>query len=132
MATILFDIFPATGHYNASILLASRLAQTNRVIFVCEKKYEQVVRKAGFESYRIDRHILPSRFSIRYVGISFCLFFYCLSRFRLKEDKRYIQEECLAHKQMLEQIQPDLVCLDSHHFYKKFHYCPKKLPHRFS
>lgn len=122
MATILFDIFPATGHYNASILLAARLAQTNRVIFVCEKKYEQMVRKAGFESYPIERYILPSRFSIRYVGISLLLSFYCLFRFRLKEDKRYIQEECLAHKRMLEQIQPDLVCLDSHHFYKKFLY----------
>lgn len=122
MATILFDIFPATGHYNASILLASRLAQTNRVIFVCEKKYEQMVRKAGFESYLIERPILPSRFSIRYVGISLYLFFYCLFLYHLKEDKHYIQEGCLVHKQMLDQIQPDLVCLDSHHYYKKFLY----------
>lgn len=122
MATILFDIFPATGHYNASMLLAGRLAKTNRVVFVCEKKYEQMVRKAGFEFYPIERHILPSHFSIRFIRISFCLFFNSLSRFRLKEDKLHIQEECFAHKQMLEQIQPDLVCLDSHHFYKKFLY----------
>lgn len=122
MATILFDIFPATGHYNASLLLASRLAKTNRVLFVCEKMYEQKVRKAGFESYPIKRHILPCHFSIRHIGINLCLYFYCLSRSHGKEDERSIREEILAHKQMLEQVQPDLICLDSHHFYKRFIY----------
>lgn len=122
MATLLFDIFPATGHYNASLLLASRLAETNKVIFVCEKEYEQKVRKAGFEVYPIKKHILPCRFSVRYTRFSPSISFYCLSRFYKKEDEQHIKEERLVHKQMLEKIQPDLVCLDSHHFYKKFLY----------
>lgn len=122
MSTILFDVFPATGHYNASFLLARQLAKTNRVVFVCEKTYEQMVRKMGFESFLIKRPILPNRFSVRFAGYYFYFFFYCLFRFHLKEDELYVREEKLVHKQMLEQVQPDLICLDSHHFYKKFLY----------
>lgn len=122
MATILFDIFPATGHYNACLRFAGRLAEKHRIVFICEKKYKQTIVQSGFEYYLLEKSFLPERFSVRNTRYWIYLFYYSLSIMNSGDDKKYIQEEILNYKAMLEEIQPDLIFLDSHHYYKKLVY----------
>jgi hypothetical protein len=48
--TILFDVFPATGHLNASFPIASRLKSAgNKIVYCGEIGLEQVIVNNGFE-----------------------------------------------------------------------------------
>lgn len=114
MATILFDIFAATGHYNASFPLAKYLSKNNRIIYVCNSCYQKIVLDHGFETYVVDidaLHLLAVK--RRLSGIWF---------FSDSSRKSVLGEMIKNYKQIEELFHPDLVLLDSHHFYKAIVY----------
>lgn len=114
MSTILFDIFPATGHYNASFLLAKQLVKENRIIYICDVQYQKIVEENGFEAYVINQNTLSILSSYQKKrGILFSL----LSCF-FKQNNKILKAVSRDYRQLYELYHPDLLLLDSHHFYK--------------
>ena len=57
---VIFLMFPAIGHYNASFHMARTLIQHQyRVIYICPERYEAYVQTQGFEVYKVDGLGLP-------------------------------------------------------------------------
>ena len=119
MATILFDIFDATGHYNASFPLAKRLSREHRVVYVCDnERYRKVVAGYGFETFDVGLDVLQQmRSEGRVMGFWLSLFSFsgCDRMVRLKRMAR-------SYRLIKEELHPDVVLLDSHHFYKAILY----------
>src|SRR5687768_8854377 len=59
MLTILFDIFPATGHYNATFKLAKLLKQRgHRIVYTGPQEFYDKITSLGFEFHIISPHLL--------------------------------------------------------------------------
>ncbi|MBC8602225.1 glycosyltransferase family 1 protein [Parabacteroides acidifaciens] len=114
MATIIFDIYPAISHYNATFLLAKHLSKENRVIYVCGGSYQKMIASCGFETYIVDIDtLILFEAKRRLSGIWSSIF-----SFSVLKRKRLLREMFRSYKQISELFHPDLILLDSHHFYK--------------
>ena len=114
MKTIVLDIFPAIGHYNASFLLAKYLLKENRVIYLCNNYSQKIVSEMGFETYLINSNTFLWLDAKKYLS-GMCLSYLPLSR---KQNKQFLIEMMNEYRQMKKILKPDFVMLDSHHFYK--------------
>lgn len=119
MATILFDIFAAMGHYNASFLLAKRLSRENRVVYVCDNDhYRKIVAGYGFETFYVGSDVLQQmRSEDRTMG-----FWVSLFSFSGRDRKLRLKRMIRSYRLIREELHPDIVLLDSHHFYKAILY----------
>ena len=118
--TILFDIFPASGHYNASFAIAEKLKLAgHNVVFCVNKEFEAKVEKSGFSSV-----IACSRFtgSVYYKGISHIIEFFTNAR------KKVFEEKVTDFNETVKKINPDIVILDSQLSLKIIAYHMLKIP----
>lgn len=115
MATILFDIFAATGHYNASFPLAKHLSREHRVVYVCDNShYQKIVAGYGFETFDVGSDTLQQiRLEDWTMGFWLSLF-----SFSERDRKLRLKRMIRSYRLLKEELQPDMVLLDSHHFYK--------------
>ena len=52
--TILFDIYPAVGHFNASFVFANELlSRQHRIVYCVEPEYEKIITDRRFETKHI-------------------------------------------------------------------------------
>ncbi|WP_455643452.1 nucleotide disphospho-sugar-binding domain-containing protein [Parabacteroides sp.] len=119
MATILFDIFPATGHYNASLPLAKYLSKVNRIVYVCDSSHQKIVADYGFETFVVEDDALQLLRTEKKVK-GFCSSFFSFSDSRKKLE--ILNLMVIDYKRIKDFIHPDLILLDSHHFYKAIVY----------
>lgn len=114
MATIVFDIYPAISHYDATFLLAKYLSKENRVVYVCDNFYQKIVARYGFETYLVDVNpLILFEAKRRTNGIWSSVF-----SFSGWDRKRQLRKMLKNYKQIEKLFHPDLIMLDSHHFYK--------------
>lgn len=117
MATIVFDIYPAISHYDATFLLAKHLSKENRIIYVCDNFYQKIVAKYGFETYIVDDTLLLLEIKRR-LSSAWSSFF----SFSILKRERLLRRMSRRYKQIGEIFHPDLILLDSHHFHKTVMY----------
>ena len=128
MATILFDIFPATGHLNAVAGLAHRLQeQGHRVVFIGPTSIVHLVHSFGFEFhlvlpfiYRVNEQESRSRGMLGYFWEGILEYF---TQQRYQEMMKVVEN----YDQLLEKLRPDLVVLDEHFLGKAMYYQRKKV-----
>jgi zeaxanthin glucosyltransferase len=129
MAAILFDMFPAHGHYNGSMALAKLLANRgHEVCYACSSDFQQKVAAQNFKFYLIDPFIIfPFRAELKEKG---------LLRFLLEnisgifhdQKPRQIEEKVKLYDEMIAKLKPDLIILDEHHAYKSIFYWKYLIP----
>ena len=113
MATIFFDIFPATGHYHATFKLAKLLKdQGHRIVYIGAVEFSRKVTALGFEYHSINPFIFrQDKAVVKQKGWTF----YFLESFMdLFTRKRY--DELLVsskeYDKLINKYSPDLIILD--------------------
>ncbi len=129
MKVILFDIFPAHGHYNGSFNLALLLQDAGYSIFyACPSDFMERIHAAGFRDYLFNPFLIPpDGIELKEKGfLRFMLenWVAVLSR----EKSRRIEENIKKYDEMIGKIQPDLIILDEHYAYKSIFYSKYKIP----
>jgi zeaxanthin glucosyltransferase len=129
MAAILFDMFPAHGHYNGSMALAKLLANRgHEVCYACSSDFQQKVAAQNFKFYLIDPFIVfPFRAELKEKG---------LLRFLLEnisgifhdQKPRQIEEKVKLYDEMIAKLRPGLIILDEHYAYKSIFYWKYSIP----
>jgi zeaxanthin glucosyltransferase len=129
MAAILFDMFPAHGHYNGSMALAKLLANRgHEVCYACSSDFQQKVAAQNFKFYLIDPFIVfPFRAELKEKG---------LLRFLLEnisgifhdQKPRQIEEKVKLYDEMIAKLRPGLIILDEHYAYKSIFYWKYLIP----
>jgi zeaxanthin glucosyltransferase len=113
---ILFDLWPATGHFNATYNFAKKLKEMgHEVVYLVDIDREQTVKDLGFETYKIDLSLFPAHLTWHnyFTGmLDNCLNHYDSQRW--VKFKRIIN----TYYDMLFHLQPDHVFIDAVHGYK--------------
>ena len=128
MATILFDMFPATGHLNGVFGIAQMLQQQgHRVIFFCSTLTLKLVRSRGMEFYLVEPFIFQlDKFDASRKGLIRYSLEGLLEHFT-QQRCRQVDRTFDKYDQLLERINPDLVILDEHFPHKVIYYTQKKV-----
>lgn len=129
MAVILFDMFPAHGHYNGSMGLARLLVNNgHEVCYACSGDFQQKVAAQKFKFYLIDPFIiLPFRSELKEKG----LLRFVLEKFSeiFNDHKpRQIEEKVKLYDEMIAKLKPDIIILDEHYAYKSIFYWKYSIP----
>ena len=110
--TILFDIYPAIGHLNASFALADKLLkEKHRVVYCVEAEYEAVIKNRGFECISQDYPIEADKQELRIKGVLFIL--ECLISAFFQNRKKAFFRKIADWENRVKEISPDLVYLDA-------------------
>jgi UDP:flavonoid glycosyltransferase YjiC (YdhE family) len=120
--TILFDLFPASGHLNSCLFIAGRLKNAgHKVVFCVDSTFESFVNSKGFETVLTSsRFISPDRFELSNKGLLF--FIECFISFFTKSRQNLIHENVSDFMENVMGIKPDIAFLDSHLSYKTIAY----------
>jgi UDP:flavonoid glycosyltransferase YjiC (YdhE family) len=125
MLTILFDIFPATGHYNATFKLAKLLKQRgHRIVYIGPQNFYDKITSLGFEFHIISPHILEPDIA-EHGLITFFMerFLESFSRTKYESVALRIKE----YDDLITKYFPDLLVLDDHYIYKAVFYYKYKI-----
>ncbi len=73
--TLLFDIYPAIGHLNASFALANKWREKQRRVVYCavESEYKKRIEDKGFECVMLDHPLESDKQELRVKGLRFIL-----------------------------------------------------------
>lgn len=123
MATILFDIFPATGHYHATFKLAKLLKERGHlIVYIGAAEFSGKVTARGFEYYSINPFIFRQDKAV--VIQKGWMFYFLESLMDLFTEKR--SEELLVsskeYDKLLKKYSPDLIILDYQYVLKAVFY----------
>jgi len=129
MAMILFDMFPAHGHYNGSVGLAKLLVNHgHEICYACSSEFQQKVANLNFKSYFIDPFIIfPYKAELNKKGILRFMLENISGVFQDRK-KKQIEENVKSYDEMIEKLQPDLIILDEHYAYKSIFYWKYSIP----
>ncbi len=129
MAVILFDMFPAHGHYNGSMGLSKLLANRgHEVYYSCSSEFQQKVAIHNFKFYLIDPFIIfPFRNELKEKGIVRFLLENISGIFH-DQNQRQIEEKVKLYDEMIAKLRPDLIILDEHFAYKSIFYWKYSMP----
>ena len=120
--TILFDIFPAAGHYNSCFVIADKLKSAgHRVLFCVGKDFELTVHKKGFETVNVcSRFINVDKYELLNKGFLFIVecFISLFTHYRLNILKKNVSD----FMDIIRGINPDIVMLDAHLSFKTMVY----------
>lgn len=129
MAIILFDMFPAHGHYNGSLGLAQVLtASGHSVIYACSPDFQRKLHSLHINSFIIAPFIvLPYKIELKEKGF---LRYFIENTAGIFYDKKsnQIDENISHYDEMICKIKPDLIILDEHHAYKSIFYWKYGIP----
>lgn len=129
MAVILFDMFPAHGHFNGSLGLARVLASSGHdVIYACSNDFQQKLHSLQISSFFIDPFIvLPFKMELKEKG--FLRYFLENIAGLFHDQKReQIEEKISRYDEMIAKLKPELVILDEHYAYKSIFYWKYGIP----
>lgn len=110
--TILFDIFPAISHLNASFTLANQLqSEQHRIVYCVEPGYEKMIKDKGFECIVVDYPIEPDKQELRIKGLHF-IWECFISAF--SQNRKHTFFEKITHwENAVKELSPDRVYLDA-------------------
>ena len=111
--TVLFDIYPAIGHLNASFTLANKwLEKQHRVVYcVVEAEHKKRIEDKGFECVMLDYPLESDKQELRVKGPHFIL--ECLiSAFTQKREHDFFRKIANWEKKITE-LSPDRVYMDA-------------------
>jgi len=111
--TVLFDIYPAIGHLNASFTLANKwLEKQHRVVYcVVEAEHKKRIEDKGFECVTLNFPLESDKQELRIKGLRFIL--ECLiSAFMRKREHDFFREIANWENKITE-LSPDRVYMDA-------------------
>jgi hypothetical protein len=122
MAKILLDIYPAKGHFHATLKIASILSEKGHVvIYGVTRKYIKEVERFGFESLFWDP-VIVIPLKVQQIKHKYFYFIFNfknnITKIRFKESS----EKLSLFKNSIRKIKPDLVLLDEQNIYKAVFY----------
>ncbi len=129
MAVILFDMFPAQGHYNGSFAVARLLKSTDhKVVYACPADFQEKIMVSGFQVYLFNPFIIvPFSLELKEKGrLRFMM--ENLAAMFTHEKSGQIDRNVKKYDEMIEKINPDLIILDEHYAYKSIFYWKYKIP----
>jgi|GEM_PF-4910271 len=110
--TILFDIFPAVGHFNASFALANKLLQErHRIVYCADAENKLFIKDKGFECIVVDYPIEPDKQELRNKGVSFIM--ECFISVFTQNRKRTFFRKIADWENRVKELSPDRVYLDA-------------------
>lgn len=110
--TILFDIYPETGHLNASFALANKLqSEQHQIIYCVEAGHEKNIRNKGFECIILDSPLDSDKQELRIKGPLFML--ECLISTFSQSRKNTFFGKISDWENKVKEITPDCVYLDA-------------------
>ena len=126
--TILFDIFPATGHYNASFAIAAGLKSAgHRVVYCGDGGFEQIITEKGLKFVpSCSRFILPDKY--QFLNKGFALIAECFKSMLTQSRQKQIIKNAYDFKDVVKGIAPDFVVLDAHLSIKSIVYRQLEIP----
>lgn len=129
MAVVLFDMFPAHGHYNGSFALAQLLTQSGySVYYACSADFQQKVHSYNISSFVIDPFIvLPFKIELKEKGFLRYFIENIAGIFNDKKNK-HIEETISHYDKMIGKLKPNLIILDEHYAYKSIFYWKYSIP----
>ncbi len=111
--TILFDIFPATGHYNASFAIADRLQSAgHRIIYCGEKGFEQTFKSKGFEYIPTCSRLYPPD-KLSFSGKCMSILCECFVSIFTRSRQKQIAKNANEFAAIVRATAPDFVVLDA-------------------
>jgi len=120
MLTILFDIFPATGHYNATFKLAKLLSKRgHRIVYIGPAEFSEKINSFGFEFHIINPHILDPDIAEHGLLVFFLEHFLALFS---RAKRGVVIERMNEYDDLIRKYSPDLLVLDDHYIYKAVFY----------
>ena len=129
MRVILFDMFPAHGHYYGTFHFANLLRNAGFAIYyTCMPAFQEKVSAEGFSPYIINPFfILPQSIGLKEKGVLKFMLENLSAVFTNDVEKR-IMDNVRAYDDMIETIRPDLVIIDEHYGYKPIFYWKYGIP----
>lgn len=125
--TILFDIFPAIGHYNACFQIANNLRNAeHRVVFCVERGYEKVVQNRGFECVPVNHLLSTDLSTLQKKGIRFIL--KCFISIFTHDRQNTFNKNISDFETIIKKIAPNYVFLDAQYAIKTIIYYNLQVP----
>ena len=111
--TILFDIYPAFSHLNASFALANKwLEKQHRVVYcVVEAEHKKRIEDKGFECVMLDYPLESDKQELRVKGMRFIL--ECLISVFTQKRERVFSEKIASWESRFQELSPDRVYMDA-------------------
>lgn len=111
--TILFDIYPAIGHLNASFSLANswREKQQRVVYCVVESDHKKMIETRGFECIMLDYPLESDKQELRIKGARFIL--ECLISAFLRDREKTFFAKIANWENSVKELSPDRVYMDA-------------------
>lgn len=115
MATILFDAFPGTGHYNGSLQLAHLLRKAgHNIVYAGSNEFKEKISRQNFGFYSLPPFIVSSYDE----GAKFDYWIECFmgvfNNSRIDKALEVINE----YDNVIKKVKPDLIILDSNYIQK--------------
>ena len=109
--TILFDIYPAVGHFNASFVFANELlSRQHRIVYCVEPEYEKIIRDKMFECVIINYPLESDKKELQKKGVFFII--ECLISVFSQNRKNTFFKKIADWEDRVKELSPDLVYLD--------------------
>ena len=123
MATILFDIFPATGHYNATFKLARLLKDRgHRIVYIGAVEFSGKVTALGFEYHPINPFIFrQDKAEIIQKGWITYILECSIDSFSTKKYDETVSRS-KEYDKLIIKYSPGLIILDDHYISKAIFY----------
>lgn len=111
--TILFDIYPAIGHLNASFALANKWREKQHRVVYCavEAEHKKRIEDKGFECVRLDYLLDSDKQELHVKGPRFIL--ECLISVFTQKRERAFSEKMADWESKVKELSPDRVYMDA-------------------
>ncbi len=111
--TLLFDIYPAIGHLNASFALANKWREKQRRVVYCavESEYKKRIEDKGFECVMLDHPLESDKQELRVKGLRFILECF-ISAFTQKREHDFFRK-IADWENKIRELSPDRVYMDA-------------------
>ena len=111
--TLLFDIYPAIGHLNASFALANQWRERQHRVVYCavEAEHKKIIETKGFECIMLDYPLESDKQELRVKGLRFIG--ECFSSVFTQKRKHAFFREIADWENRITSLSPDRVYLDA-------------------
>lgn len=111
--TILFDIYPAISHLNASFTLANKLHEEQHQIVYCvvESEHKKIIEAKGFECIMLNYPLESDKQELRIKGLLFILECF-ISAFSHKRENIFFRK-ITDWENIVKELSPDRVYMDA-------------------
>ena len=111
--TLLFDIYPAIGHLNASFALANQWREREHRVVYCsvEAEHKKRIEDNGFECVMLDYLLDSDKQELRVKGLRFIL--ECVISAFTQEREQAFSRRAADWEKKIAELSPDRVCMDA-------------------